>query len=155
MICRFFIYLFFIWSPLVRRHLLDHLLWSIFQSTLHMFTHYKSCWTFCVGIYTWYTILDEIRSTKVEHRLVWTLSAALPSSHHGFVDWYWNGLVLEWSPPFKKDLLQKDPRWRLKVQMLNGLVVAIWNGFPKPNHMSTKQILTTQIPNMFSIQAHT
>ena len=30
--CFFFI----IWSPLVRRHLFDHLLWSIFQSSLHI-----------------------------------------------------------------------------------------------------------------------
>ena len=27
---------FFFWSPLVRRHLFDHLLWSIFQSSLHI-----------------------------------------------------------------------------------------------------------------------
>ena len=27
---------FFIWSPLVRRHLFDHLLWSIFKSSLHI-----------------------------------------------------------------------------------------------------------------------
>ena len=29
-------YSFFMWSPLVRRHLSDHLLWSIFQSSLHI-----------------------------------------------------------------------------------------------------------------------
>ena len=28
--------IYLIWSPLVRRHLFDHLLWSIFQSSLHI-----------------------------------------------------------------------------------------------------------------------
>ena len=48
-----FIYLFFLllWSLLVRRYLSDHLLWSIFQSSVTHITHYKSCWTLCVGSY--------------------------------------------------------------------------------------------------------
>ena len=29
--------IFFMWSPLVRRHLSDHLLWFIFQSSLHTY----------------------------------------------------------------------------------------------------------------------
>ena len=40
------------WSPLVRGHLFDHLLLSIFHSLVTHITHYKSCWTFCVGRYT-------------------------------------------------------------------------------------------------------
>ena len=38
----FFIFYFFIWSPLVRRHLFDHHLWSLFQSSftiLHITNH--------------------------------------------------------------------------------------------------------------------
>ena len=43
---------FLIWSTLVRRHLSDQLLWSIFQSSVTYITHYISCWTFCAGSYT-------------------------------------------------------------------------------------------------------
>ena len=37
------------WSPLVRSHLSDHLLWPIFSVII---THYKSCWTFYVSSYS-------------------------------------------------------------------------------------------------------
>ena len=43
-----------VWSHLVWRHLFDLLLWPIFRSSFTHITHYKSCWTFCVGSYTWY-----------------------------------------------------------------------------------------------------
>ena len=48
---------FLIWSPLVRRHLF----WPSFLTTFYVLyfshhythiTHYKSCWTFCVGSYS-------------------------------------------------------------------------------------------------------
>ena len=44
------------WSPLVRKHRSDHLLWSIFPSSLTHITHYKSCWTFFVGSCTFLVI---------------------------------------------------------------------------------------------------
>ena len=53
----------FMWSPLVRRHLSDHLLWYIFQPSQHMLHIYNSCWTSlcalgatCRTLNTWYRL---------------------------------------------------------------------------------------------------
>ena len=39
----------FFWSPLVRRHLFLTTVYGLYFN--HHYTHYKSCWTFCVGSY--------------------------------------------------------------------------------------------------------
>ena len=36
---------FWVWPSLERRHLSEHLLWYIFQSSLNMLHIYNSCWT--------------------------------------------------------------------------------------------------------------
>ena len=40
---------FLMWPPLVRRHLSDHLLWSIFQSSLYILHLTSHAGPFCVG----------------------------------------------------------------------------------------------------------
>ena len=53
--------IFFMWSPLVKRHLSDHLLWSIFQSSLHIL-HITNH----VGPSVWAAIINESAS-----RIIW------------------------------------------------------------------------------------
>ena len=58
---------FLIWSPLVRRHLFWPPSMVYISVIITHITHYKSCWTFCVGSYTYQ-------------------STTLPPSHHGWMN---------------------------------------------------------------------
>ena len=79
-------------SPLVRRHLSNHLLWSMFQSSATHITHYKSCWTFCVGsnIFSINIIIPIYDCCKYEIAF-WFNCPRLPTPTVPTLEWRQNG----------------------------------------------------------------